>query len=230
MVTQKEANQMKTTDGYEVKINDCCYLANGEEVYINESAITDDGKAVFLVTPIFEGETMQASGDGGYHHEISIPYEHAGEETLVNAIFKHPPTKKLSEKYKSKLGEITALSVTILNLTKEKKELLRSYEQYKSFIDAENVRFEKIKLETQKANGDLDVLIEQIKEKKLAVSILEDSEASFINDSDLVSISKEELSKLNKISFKMQCLEAGGIDNWDWYDESLTDFRERYPE
>lgn len=36
-----------------------------------------------------------------------------------------------------------------------------------------------------------------------------------------VTISKEEYLRLLKSEEKLSLLEAGGVDNWDWYSESL---------
>lgn len=37
-------------------------------------------------------------------------------------------------------------------------------------------------------------------------------------------ISKKELANLLRASIKLNCLEAGGVDNWTWYDEALSDY------
>lgn len=37
-------------------------------------------------------------------------------------------------------------------------------------------------------------------------------------------ISKEELADLIRDSIKLSYLEAGGVDNWTWYDEALTEY------
>lgn len=37
-------------------------------------------------------------------------------------------------------------------------------------------------------------------------------------------ISKEELADLLRASSKLSCLEDGGVDNWTWYDEALSDY------
>lgn len=39
----------------------------------------------------------------------------------------------------------------------------------------------------------------------------------------MVTISKEEYDKLVDRDFKLSCLEAGGVDNWEWYSDSLED-------
>lgn len=40
-----------------------------------------------------------------------------------------------------------------------------------------------------------------------------------------VKISKRELEELYRSQRKLQALEAGGVDNWEWYDESLKELR-----
>lgn len=41
---------------------------------------------------------------------------------------------------------------------------------------------------------------------------------------ETVIISKRDFDKLNRDSRKLAALEAGGVDNWEWYGESLKDF------
>ena len=38
---------------------------------------------------------------------------------------------------------------------------------------------------------------------------------------DTVTISQREYDQLVRDSYKLAALEAGGVDNWEWYDESL---------
>lgn len=40
---------------------------------------------------------------------------------------------------------------------------------------------------------------------------------------ETVEISKSDLYQLKKDSVKLAALEAGGVDNWDWYSDSLRD-------
>lgn len=47
---------------------------------------------------------------------------------------------------------------------------------------------------------------------------------------ELVTISKEEYEQLKRDSYKLACLEAGGVDNWEWYGESLQVYWEKYHE
>lgn len=39
-----------------------------------------------------------------------------------------------------------------------------------------------------------------------------------------VEITQEELSSLRDRDFKLQCLENGGVDNWEWYGESMNPY------
>lgn len=36
-----------------------------------------------------------------------------------------------------------------------------------------------------------------------------------------ITISKDEYERLCNATFKLNCLIAGGVDNWEWYYESL---------
>ena len=38
-------------------------------------------------------------------------------------------------------------------------------------------------------------------------------------------LSKQRIIELERAEAKLQALEAGGVDNWEWYDESLKDYR-----
>lgn len=42
------------------------------------------------------------------------------------------------------------------------------------------------------------------------------------NNSDTVTISTAEYNQLVKDSKKLSALEAGGVDNWEWYDEAMS--------
>ena len=46
----------------------------------------------------------------------------------------------------------------------------------------------------------------------------------------MVEISEERLADLERTERKMEALEAGGVDNWEWYGESLKDFWEEEDE
>lgn len=41
-------------------------------------------------------------------------------------------------------------------------------------------------------------------------------------------VPKEELIELIEALYKLAALESGGVDNWEWCDESISDFLDRY--
>jgi hypothetical protein len=41
---------------------------------------------------------------------------------------------------------------------------------------------------------------------------------------ELISVPIEELKELINDSLKLESLERGGVDNWDWYGASLSDY------
>lgn len=46
---------------------------------------------------------------------------------------------------------------------------------------------------------------------------------------ETVTISKKEYVKLMQDQWKLYALESGGVDNWDWYSDSISDYRENNP-
>lgn len=47
---------------------------------------------------------------------------------------------------------------------------------------------------------------------------------------ETVEIDKEEYLELLLAEAKLQALENGGVDSWEWYDEALQDFFDREDE
>ena len=41
---------------------------------------------------------------------------------------------------------------------------------------------------------------------------------------EMIEITKAEYYRLVDRDFKLTCLENGGVDNWEWYSESLKDY------
>lgn len=220
---------MKTVDGVDVVIGRYYYLATGQQVNLDSCAITIDGRDIFIVTPFYEGEAMSVSGDGGSHHEYSIEYEHEGDNILVTAIFDKAPLDKLCTKYRGKLEEIEKLSLTLGELLADKKKqddtkriLIRGIAETESIYVLTSGK-------TKEAKEVLNSLDEEISEKRQRLSELEDSIGDMKSEDVSSLISKTELKRLNRRDFELQCLEEGGVDNWDWYDESLKNYRKRYP-
>lgn len=44
----------------------------------------------------------------------------------------------------------------------------------------------------------------------------------------MLIILKKELTELIEAFYKLTALESGGVDNWEWYGESISDFLDRY--
>lgn len=42
-------------------------------------------------------------------------------------------------------------------------------------------------------------------------------------EAETVTISQKEYDSLLDASLKLNCLENGGVDNWEWYHESLKE-------
>lgn len=40
----------------------------------------------------------------------------------------------------------------------------------------------------------------------------------------MVEITEQRLAELERSEKKLAALEAGGVDNWEWYSESLSEF------
>ena len=224
-----EENTQKTTDGFELKLFGHYYSENGESLILNEFATDSKGKTVFMVTPIFEGESMTVSGDGGHHNEYTCDYEHEGVEIFVESIFEKAPLNKLDATYKQKQQDITNIGIAVGKLSSLKKALnleINSLNGSLKKMHDEIVR--RIEDRATKKNS-LEELNSKISDKKQILSDLEDAIPDIKTDSDSVYINKKELQSLNKTAFMMQCLQSGGVDNWEWFDESTKGFREKYP-
>jgi hypothetical protein len=53
--------------------------------------------------------------------------------------------------------------------------------------------------------------------------MLERLKAKYEIEAETITISLKEYNSLKDDSFKLSCLEAGGVDNWEWYHESLQE-------
>lgn len=52
-----------------------------------------------------------------------------------------------------------------------------------------------------------------------------------MSEEETITISLKEYNSLKEDAFKLLCLENGGVDNWDWYSESLRPwYKKYYPE
>lgn len=216
--------KVKTVDGIEAIEGSYYYTDSGQLVILNKILCDQDFNNMFLVTPFYEGETMTASCDGGLHSECYETYEHEGEPFIVKHIFDKEPLDKLGKEFKAKQKELTDIAIVIGSMKGE----LSKINTLK--VNTEN-KIECIKKDNKHLfdeNERLNKLLEEAKEKinnaRQKLSELEDSCEEYISEK-----TNKELAKLRKIEFKMQCLEAGGVDNWAHYGYSLDKYYERYP-
>jgi hypothetical protein len=222
----------KTKDGHDLEIGANYYNEYGE-VVILESVLKDEahGLTRYLVTPFFEGEAMTVSGAGGEHWEAFCPYEHQGELRVVNAIFKNPPTPKISADHRlaAKKFEEMGLAIGVAErLIVDKKTELRG-------LTEKHKEAERCLLETSKhLKIERQALVElgvNIKEARQKLSELEDKIAHTNHAcTTYISVTTKELAELRKRSFRLECLENGKVDNWEWHDEALEEYSKRYPE
>jgi hypothetical protein len=219
---------MKTTDNHDLESHGYYYTRRGEVVVLHDWAEGQNGP-MFVVTKFYEGEAMEGALHPSGHTELTMPYEVDGEKEIVNEIFKEAPIfvideecKKESEKVLALTRSIGFLSESIDNLKSDERKLERGIkESEKSFLQSQD-KLNNILSSIEKASEKLDGKTRQISEA-------EDRLGDLVTETGTVNINKDELGDLRKDSFKLQCLDAGGVDNWEWYDESLKEFRNRYP-
>lgn len=48
-----------------------------------------------------------------------------------------------------------------------------------------------------------------------------------MENEETITVSKEEYRQLQLDSLKLQCLDEGGVDNWEWYGEAIREYRKR---
>jgi hypothetical protein len=51
-----------------------------------------------------------------------------------------------------------------------------------------------------------------------------------MENEETITVSKEEYKQLQSDSLKLQCLDEGGVDNWEWYGEAMREYRKRSKE
>jgi len=219
---------MKTTDEKELVRNGYYYTRCGQQVTLDDWAMGQNGP-VFIVCRFYEGEAMEGCLYPSGHTEITMAYEHEGEVEPVNELFKDSPIFVVEERYKQKSDEVLSLCQSIgkleceiKNSDKQLQELVRKNKT----ITSVTVNAERVLAALQES---IETAKDELNEKKSQISNAEDRLGDLNKSGDEATISKDELGELRKDQFKLRGLEAGGVDNWEWYDESLNDFRARYP-
>jgi len=218
---------MKTTDGQEAVIGRCYYNEIGEQLMLDDCVANSQGNVKYLVTPIYEGDAMEVYCVGE-HMERTILYEHHGEQRIENAIFAEEPMKKLGEKTKKAVDELHYLALAVGELAKIKESLQQETNKLSLKKTSEEKRFETVLKTVKNAEESVVNVNAEISKKRKELSELEDKMSAVREGEYAVHVSPQELSLLRKQSFKLQCLEAGGVDSWEWYNESMGKYLERY--
>jgi hypothetical protein len=199
-------------------------LANGQEVILEAIVVLGD-KTKFFVIPFYGGYAMGCKLYPSGHTEIEVPYEVEGHPILVDNIFHDPLDPKIAEDRKKHDMELFRLKKEILN---SQTNLQKAQEEEKE-----------VKKEIADLLKDKEILLEETARIREERTQLEERAASLQKDLAEIEdgISKlsgterdERLAYLVKRDFELKCLENGGVDNWEWYGESLEDYRRRYGE
>lgn len=232
IASNKDGVKYYTTDGKEVESGSYYFNGYGEQVMLDEVVENQEGVVKYLVTPIYEGEALDSYLDpgGGGYSEGAVPYEHHGEQRLVNAIFAKEPNPKFGGEYKAAIADLEKMAIFIGGLKKEGDELAKKSLALLKTNDDLAKQAAALEERVAARSNELDELREKCDSKRQQLSEMEDSIGSFDGNEDIVTIKASELKRLRKDEFELVCLRAGGVANWDWYSDSLEDYRKRYPE
>lgn len=220
---------MKTTDGHELTRFGYYYSRLGEQLLLEDWAEGQQGP-IYLVSRFYEGEAMEAQLYPSGHTEITVPYEHTSEIVEpVKEIFKNKPIFLVDEEYKKEAEKVLELSRSIGflrdvidNLKKEERSLRLATESATKSFEINKLKLDELLEKVEEAKESLDEYTHKI-------SDAEDRLGDLTATDNNVMVDREELGQLRKDSFKLTCLENGGVDNWEWYCDSLKDYYERYP-
>lgn len=218
---------IKTTDGVCAKPGKYYYSEYGEEVILEEAVVNGEGKTRYLVTPFYEGDSMTVSGAGGEHHEINGRYEHEGEQRLLDSIFCTAPTEKIDKKVKDIIDKHSMLVLAYGEILKQKKDEQYKLKDLKRIVKQFTIDNKEAFKKKEALADALDNLQEQVDKKRQELSLLEGNVGGI---GRVDPLSGKEIAFLIKRSFFLDCLKAGGVDNWSFYDDSLADYHKRYPE
>lgn len=129
------------------------------------------------------------------------------ERYLNDKPFEFKPFKKLVDK-------IEVLKLDHSNIESKNKDAKSSLYEIEKEIDAKNSELADLNLKIQQAQHDLMTCESEENHKELIPTTLSNAFIE-ISSSDFVGLLKDSLI-LNKLSI-------GGVDNWEWYGESLGD-------
>lgn len=215
---------VKTVDGVIAKEGRYYYADRGQVVFLEKILCDQDLNNMFLVRPFYEGTAMDCDCAGGYHREYEVPYEVEGESFIVSCIYDKEPLAKLGKEFKAKQKELTDIAIAIGSLKGEVSHLESSKKEVQRKIEDITKNNSHLFEENKRSKESIDKWKEKINDARQKLSELEDSCEEYTSDK-----TNKELARLRKIEFKMQCLEASGVDNWTHYGDSLDDYYERYP-
>jgi len=127
-----------------------------------------------------------------------------------------------NEKLKSQIASNKNILNGLIDIVAENKSLIKIQEKQLQDNSQEIIKYDRI-VENRKSLTDIvikdyDKLIQDIKN-------LEDSKKVMIEGEE-ISISGEEYSNLLKRDELLSALEAGGVDNWEWYSESTKNLEQ----
>jgi len=197
-------------------------------VILNEILINSKDKVRYLVTPYYEGDAMTCALYPSGHTEIEVPFEIEGEPIIVNELFNKEPLNKIGEKYKKLSEDITALSIANGNLCKENKKLEELNKTLNYEIKTKTDSKDKAEKEKVLALINLTDIKDKVRENRQRNNELEATFSELEQTERTTTINKDELLQLKKDSYLLQCLEAGGVDSWEWYDEARTEYDKQY--
>lgn len=169
-------------------------------------------------------ECLVGSCDGSYHSHtcddaqniIDNLMEELGDKEVfwvdIRYLHNHPFEYK---KHVKLLNEIKKLEEI-------KGDLISDHEKIKNEISASEIEDKRL-IESVRNNirliAESDKQIEKIKEIKNEVKLNLDNSVK-VNDMD-IKITIQELKSLYKNKITLRLLEEGGVDNWEWYGESI---------
>lgn len=161
---------MTTTDGYDLCKHHYYLTENGEQVQLLDWGCGQESKCWFLVTYCYEGEAMEVRGYPNGATEVSVPYIHETEETVIYSIFNDTPLAKVDEKYATELAKLESLALTNGELVKTIRGL--------------EADIKRLTREKTKCLSDLSEEEERLRNTKDAVSMYKEQRDTLISEVD----------------------------------------------
>jgi hypothetical protein len=215
----------KTTDGHELSKYGYYHTVDGQVVHFDELVTNHEGELKYIVIPIYEGDCIFGSGAGGSYGEHNVPYEHEGEPIIVSKIFKKGPNKKMDKEYLEKKEKLDSLSVEIKSKLDELSELKKEEQESLARIEQAERRRSELEKDCIEYGNKFTVIMEDVYRNKTILK--ETVEAIDVLKSDS---SVEEIKEMRKKCHRLECLENGGVDNWEWYGEAIKEYEKEYGE